>query len=85
MFNLLKTKKDLRNENKYLAVTKEHLEEELLYKNTQIETLKIEIHDLKETGFKLQQENNRLVKLFTESLEKKEAKKTRKSRTKKEE
>lgn len=85
MFNLLKTKKDLRNENKYLTITKEHLEEELLYKNTQIETLKIEIHDLKETGFKLQQENNRLVKLLTESLKKKEVKKTRKSRTKKEE
>lgn len=85
MFNLLKTKKDLRNENKYLTITKEHLEEELLYKNTQIETLKIEIHDLKETGLKLQQENNRLVKLLTESLKKKEVKKTRKSRTKKEE
>lgn len=81
MFNLLKTKKDLRNENKYLAVTKEHLEEELLYKNTQIETLKIEIHDLKESGFKLQQENSRLVKKITEM----ENKKTRKSRTKKEE
>lgn len=81
MFNLLKTKKDLRNENKYLAVTKEHLEEELLYKNTQIETLKIEIHDLKESGFKLQQENSRLVKKITEM----ENKKTRKPRAKKEE
>lgn len=81
MFNLLKTKKDLRNENKYLAVTKEHLEEELLYKNTQIETLKIEIHDLKESGFKLQQENSRLVKKITEMKNKK----TRKPKAKKEE
>ena len=81
MFNLLKTKKDLRNENKYLTITKEHLEEELLYKNTQIETLKIEIHDLKESGFKLQQENSRLVKKITEM----ENKKTRKPRAKKEE
>ena len=81
MFNLLKTKKDLRNENKYLTITKEHLEEELLYKNTQIETLKIELNDVKESGFKLQQENSRLVKKITEM----ENKKTRKPRAKKEE